>query len=350
MTFPPEKAASAAERMASLPACPGPDGNAAALHLQIQRETRMSALPRILCLAGPTGSGKTAAALHLARALEKKGRRACVINADSRQVYRDFPIITAQPSEEERSVCPHLLYGWLETSRKISAGQWADMALAALKQCLADDCVPMLVGGTGFYLRALLDGIAAIPAVDPAITRRLTEECRARGAAFLHERLRAVDPEYAAKIHPNDSQRNVRALEVWEGTGRTFTWWHRHASAPAPFEVLRLGVGLPLTELEPFLVRRIHLMLEAGAMEEARRALALCPDTQAPGWTGIGCAEAAAHLAGSLNLDACIALWARNTRAYAKRQWTWFRADKRMLWFRPGEHAPLEKAALDFLF
>ena len=114
--------------------------------------------------------------------------------------------------------------------------------------------------------------------------------------------------------------------------------------------MLRLGVGLPLTELEPFLVRRIHLMLEAGAMEEARRALALCPDTQAPGWTGIGCAEAAAHLAGSLNLDACIALWARNTRAYAKRQWTWFRADKRMLWFRPGEHAPLEKAALDFLF
>ena len=309
----------------------------------------MSAPARILCLAGPTGSGKTAAALHLSRALERQGVPSCVVNADSRQVYRDFPVITAQPSEEEKSVCPHLLYGFLETERKISAGQWADMALEALKKSLEEGRVPMLVGGTGFYLRALLDGIAAIPAVDPAISARLSAECREKGAPFLHERLRRVDPEYAAKIHPNDSQRNVRALEVREGTGKTVPWWHTNAPAPAPFAVLRLGVGLPLTELEPFLVRRIDAMLEAGAMEEARRALHVCPDTQAPGWSGIGCAEAAAFLTGRMGLEECTALWAHNTRAYAKRQWTWFRADRRMLWFRPGEHAAMEKAALDFL-
>ncbi len=310
----------------------------------------MSALPRILCIAGPTGSGKTAAALHLARALEKAGRKACVVNADSRQVYRDFPIITAQPSEEEKSVCPHLLYGWLETGCKISAGQWADKALIALKDSLEKGLIPLLVGGTGFYMRALLDGIADIPAVDPAISLRLTEECRDKGAAALHERLLHIDPEYAAKIHPNDSQRNVRALEVWEGTGRTFTWWHKNAPAPAPFEVLRLGVGLPLPELEPFLALRIQAMLKAGALEEARRALDLCPDTDAPGWSGIGCAETAAHLAGRMNLEECVEAWTHNTRAYAKRQWTWFRADRRILWFRPGEHDALEKKALDFLF
>ena len=310
----------------------------------------MNTLPRVLCLVGPTGSGKTAAALHLAAALEKAGRPVSVINADSRQVYRDFPIITAQPTEEETRVCPHKLYGWLETTKKISAGQWADTAESAIRETLSEGRVPVLVGGTGFYLRALLDGIAAIPAVDPAIGKRLTRECEELGAPTLHARLSAIDPEYAAKIHPNDSQRNVRALEVWEGTGKTFTWWHTQATPPAAYNVLRLGIGLPLPELSPFLARRIELMLEAGALEEARRALTRCPDTAAPGWTGIGCAETAAFLEGRLSLPECIELWTRNTRAYAKRQWTWFRADQRIRWFRPGEHASLEASVREFLF
>lgn len=305
--------------------------------------------PQVLCIVGPTGSGKTAAALHLAAALEKAGRPACVINADSRQVYRDFPVITAQPTVEERRVCPHHLYGWLETTRKISAGQWADMARNAIEQALARGLVPMLVGGTGFYLRALLDGIADIPPVDPAITARLTKECETLGAPALHARLAAVDAPYAAKIHPNDSQRNVRALEVWEGTGKTFSWWHAHAPKPLDCDVLRLGVGLPLAELTPFLEGRIRAMLRAGALEEARRALALCPDTAAPGWSGIGCAEIAAHLLGNMSLDECVALWVRNTRAYAKRQWTWFRADARIRWFRPEQTADVTKAAMTFL-
>lgn len=309
----------------------------------------MSALPRALCLVGPTGSGKTAAALHLASMLEKAGRPAAVINADSRQVYRDFPIITAQPSKEERDVCPHKLYGWLETTQKISAGQWADAAEAALRETLTEGRVPILVGGTGFYLRALLDGIAPIPAVDPAIGERLTRECEERGAPALHARLAAVDPEYAARIHPNDSQRNVRALEVWEGTGKTFTWWHNQTPPPAAYDVLRLGIGLPLAELAPFLERRIELMLQAGALDEARRALERCPDTDAPGWTGIGCAETAAFLQGRLTLPECVELWARNTRAYAKRQWTWFRADKRIRWSRPGEYRELEADVREFL-
>ena len=309
----------------------------------------MNQAPGILCLVGPTGSGKTAAALYLAAVLEKAGCPAAVINADSRQVSRDFPVITAQPSKEEMSICPHRLYGWLETTEKISAGQWADMACAAIRETLDEGRIPMLVGGTGFYLRALLDGIAAIPPVDPAITERLTKMCRELGAPALHARLAAIDPDYAAKIHPNDSQRNVRALEVWEGTGKTFSWWHSQTTPPAPWRVLRLGIGLPLPELSPFLEKRIEIMIAQGALDEARRALSLCPDTSAPGWTGIGCAETAAFLKGSISLPECLELWAKNTRAYAKRQWTWFRADKRILWFRPGRNKELESPVKEFL-
>ncbi|MBR6624997.1 MAG: tRNA (adenosine(37)-N6)-dimethylallyltransferase MiaA [Mailhella sp.] len=309
----------------------------------------MSALPRLLCLVGPTGSGKTAAALYLASVLERAGQPVTVINADSRQVYRDFPIITAQPSEEEKAVCPHLLYGWLESTQKISAGQWAEMAESAIQETLAAGRLPMLVGGTGFYLRALLDGITDIPDPDPEVSRRLTEECRTLGAPALHERLKEIDPAYAAKIHPNDSQRNVRALEVWESTGRTFTWWHEQTPPPAPYEVLRAGIGLPLNELTPYLETRIRIMLDMGALQEAKKALRICPDTEAPAWTGIGCAETAAFFRGDLSFAECLERWTHNTRAYAKRQWTWFKADKRILWHRPGEHSAIEKEVRQFL-
>ena len=181
------------------------------------------------------------------------------------------------------------------------------------------------------------------------MSRRLTEECRTLGAPALHERLKEIDPAYAAKIHPNDSQRNVRALEVWESTGRTFTWWHEQTPPPAPYEVLRAGIGLPLNELTPYLETRIRIMLDMGALQEAKKALRICPDTEAPAWTGIGCAETAAFFRGDLSFAECLERWTHNTRAYAKRQWTWFKADKRILWHRPGEHSAIEKEVRQFL-
>jgi len=141
----------------------------------------------------------------------------------------------------------------------------------------------------------------------------------------------------------------VRALEVWESTGRTFSSWHQTTPSPTSLRVLRLGIGLPLPELTPLLATRIRAMLNVGALDEARTALIRCPDTGAPGWSGIGCAELAAHLQGRLSLQECLELWTRNTRAYAKRQWTWFRADKRILWHRPEESAALEVQARAFL-
>lgn len=286
----------------------------------------------VICLAGPTGSGKTAAALALADALNGE-----VINADSRQVYADFPCITAQPTQEERAHCPHHLYGFLPTAQKISAGRWADQAAALARQILDKGKTPLLIGGTGLYFNTLLHGTAQIPPVEAALTQALTARIEAQGPAHLHAHLTLVDPEYAARIHPNDRQRIVRALEVLEATGRPFTWWHKNAmSAPLCTGPL-LVLDAPLTWLEPRLARRLDMMLQNGALEEARAALEICDDDAAPGWSGIGCAEALAFLRGRLNFDECRSLWLRNTRAYAKRQLTWFRARSEAVWLPPED-------------
>ncbi len=292
------------------------------------------------CIFGPTGAGKTAAALALADVLPVS-----VINADSRQVYRDFPLITAQPTAEERAVCPHLLYGYLPSEKKLGAGEWARAAAAAVEREHAGGRVPLLVGGTGLYARALLAGIAPIPEIPAEVSARWQTRLAAEGCPALHAELAAVDPAYAAKIHPNDRQRVARALEVAEATGKPLSWWHARPLPRRKHLALKAGVALPLAELEPLLLRRIDAMLAAGALEEARAAMVRCPDPAAPGWSGIGCAELHRHLSGGLTLEECRALWLKNTRAYAKRQLTWFRADGEMTWFRPEEAGRLR----DFL-
>ena len=300
----------------------------------------MAAPLPVICLAGPTGCGKTAAALALAEALGGE-----VINADSRQVYSDFPLITAQPSPEEQACCPHHLYGFLPTEQKISAGRWADQAVAEAKAVLARGHVPLLVGGTGLYFQGLLHGIAEIPAIDPAITAALTARLAEEGPAALHAELAAKDPAYAARIHPNDRQRIVRALEVLAGTGHTFSWWHEHGMPEPPCAGPLLVLDMELDALTPRLARRIDLMLEQGALDEARAARRRCDDAAAPGWSGIGCAEVLAHLRGELSLEECHRLWLHNTRAYAKRQRTWFRARSEARFFAPQDLDGLLAAA-----
>lgn len=298
-----------------------------------------AALP-VICLAGPTGSGKTAAALAVAEALGGE-----VINADSRQVYADFPRITAQPSPEELAHCPHHLYGFLPTAQKISAGRWAALAQDAARQILSRGKIPLLVGGTGLYFQTLLHGTADIPQVDPALTTALTARLEELGPQAMHTELTRVDPDYAARIHPNDRQRIVRALEVHEATGRPFTWWHKHAMSRPACSGPLLVLDAPLHWLEPRLARRLDMMIAFGAMDEAAQALKNCDDDNAPGWTGIGCAEALAFLRGRLSLDACRDLWLRNTRAYAKRQLTWFRARPEAVWLPPDDVDAVVKAA-----
>ena len=300
----------------------------------------------LLLVAGPTGAGKSRAALALA--LEYNG---AIINMDSRQIYRDFPIITAQPDAEEQRAAPHMLYGFLPCEAKMTAGVYAKLAAEAVAQCRAKGRLPILVGGTGLYIQALLAGIADIPAVPADISRYWQERLRVAGARELHRELARLDPDYAAKIHANDSQRITRALEVCTATGRAFSWWHKQPEAAplASGTVLRLGVGLPLAELTLHLKERIGQMLASGAVEEARRALTHCRDPRAPGWSGIGCAELFSFVHGELGLEQTLDLWLRNTRAYAKRQMTWFKKDTNIHWFSPDDLGAILREAGRFL-
>lgn len=297
-----------------------------------------------ICIAGPTGAGKSAAAALLARELN-----GAIINADSRQLYADFPIITAQPGPEELAQAPHHLYGWLPSVEKISAGRYARLAEEKIAEVAAEGRMPILVGGTGLYFQALLEGMADIPPVPSDIHAAWQERCALEGSAALHSILLEKDPVYAAKIHPNDKQRVTRALEVIEASGRPFSWWHAKRTPARPREALLLGVSLPLAELEPLLDRRIDLMLEAGAVAEAKQALRNCPERGAPGWSGIGCAELGRWLAGEISFAECRELWLRNTRAYAKRQLTWFKARPGFAWFRPGQTGEMLQAARERL-
>ena len=287
---------------------------------------------KVLCVLGPTGTGKTEASLALAEAYG-----GAAVNFDSRQVYRGIPVTTAQPTPEEQSRCPHLLYGFLACQETVSAGIYADMAAQAVRDVLSRGMTPILVGGTGLYLRALLTGLAPIPGVPQDIRTRIDAGWDERGGQALHDDLDKIDPVYAAKVHANDRQRVTRALEVFAATGRTFTQWHAATVKVLDLPCLKMGIRMEKAVLDRRLARRIDAMLAAGALDEVRAALESCPDPEAPGLTGIGCAELAAHLRGEISLDEARALWLSNTKAYAKRQMTWFKKEPDVRWFGPGE-------------
>ncbi|OEU70679.1 MAG: tRNA (adenosine(37)-N6)-dimethylallyltransferase MiaA [Desulfovibrio sp. S3730MH75] len=291
----------------------------------------MSDRKPVICILGPTGAGKTAASLGLAARFPAR-----VLNFDSRQVYKDFPIITAQPSPAEQAACPHELYGFLPTTEATTVADFVDLANEKIDQT-PTDALPILVGGTGMYLKALTSGLAPIPDIPDEIRVRMRQRVEEEGSAALFADLEKVDPEYAKKTHPNNKQRNVRALEVFEGTGKNFTWWHNREVPPSPYHFLKIGIKLDLDVLTPLLNKRIDIMLKNGAIDEARRAWEICPDESAPGWTGIGCSELLSFIKGDIDIDEAKLLWAKNTRAYAKRQLTWFNREKDIHWFSPDE-------------
>jgi len=298
---------------------------------------------RIICLAGATGTGKTEAALHLAARL-----RGAVVNFDSRQVYRGLAAVTAEPTDREKALCPHYLYGFLPPDRELGAGVFVKKAGAAIRHIVRRGLVPILVGGTGLYLRALLGGLDPIPPVPDEIRRATQKLWDELGPQAMRDRLSEVDPVYAAKIHPNDKQRVVRALEVFQAAGRPFSSFHMAGEGDSPYEPLKLGLRLDLPALTERLDRRIEAMLKAGALEEVRAVMNAYPQG-ARALTGIGCVELAAHLRGELDMDAAKALWLKNTRAYAKRQVTWFKREEDMRWFSPGDHEAMADAAAAFL-
>ena len=289
---------------------------------------------RIVCLLGATGTGKTAAALALAEAFG-----GAVVNVDSRQVYAGVPVLTAQPTDDEQGRCPHFLYGDTPLDVAVCAGDFAKRARFVVASIAGRELLPLLVGGTGLYFRAILGGLAPIPPVPGAVREAVATEYSRLGPAAMHARLAAVDPEYAARISPADRQRVTRALEVHAATGRSFSDWHKLGDPDAPeYDALRIGLAADLETLTPRLARRIEAMCEAGAVDEVRRALERYP-ADVPGLSGIGGPELASHVLGQCSLGEARSAWLVNTRAYAKRQMTWFRKEPDVVWLAPDDHA-----------
>ncbi|MCZ8313630.1 tRNA (adenosine(37)-N6)-dimethylallyltransferase MiaA [Phreatobacter sp.] len=281
------------------------------------------ARPRAVLIAGPTASGKSALALDLARRFG-----GVVINADSMQVYRDLSIITARPSPEEMALAPHRLYGTVDAAENFSVGRWVAAATAEIASAEAAGALPILVGGTGLYFKALREGLSAIPAVATEVRERVRAEAEGVSPADLHARLAAIDPRTAAKLRPSDPQRIIRALEVMAATGRPLAAWQedgREAGFLAGMEVAAVFLSVERSALRQRIDARFLAMMEHGALDEVKRLAARGLDPALPAMRAHGVPGLIAHLKGEASLDEAIARGQKDTRAYAKRQETWFR-------------------------
>jgi tRNA dimethylallyltransferase len=287
-----------------------------------------STLPKVALIAGPTASGKSALALALAEA-----RGGTVINADSAQVYADLRILTARPTAEDEARVPHRLFGHIDGGDAYSAARWAAEARTAIHEAHADGRLPILVGGTGMYLRTLLDGIAPVPEIDPEIRA----EVRALPVSDAHAALGQADPEAAARLHPTDTTRVARALEVVRSTGRPLTAWQSERVGGIGEEIaLAALILLPdRAWLTARTDQRFEAMLDSGAVDEVRALHARTDLTEnAPVRRAIGVREIAGWLAGKIGRDEAAALAQAATRQYAKRQYTWFRRQPPDSWER----------------
>lgn len=290
----------------------------------------MTDLPTVALIAGPTASGKSALALALA---EK--HRGTVINADSMQVYADLRILTARPTRDEEARVPHRLFGHVDGADSYSAARWAVEARAAIAEAHQQGRLPILVGGTGLYLRTLIEGIAPVPEIDPAVRSAV----RALPVAEAHAQLAVADPEAAARLNATDTTRVARALEVVRATGKPLAYWQKQRVGGIAAEIhLAPLILLPDREwLGERIDTRFAEMLEAGR-SEAKALLArtdIPPD--APVLRAIGVPELRALFAGETDVVQAAAAGALATRQYAKRQYTWFRRQPPAGWERTSE-------------
>lgn len=292
--------------------------------------------PPLALIAGPTASGKSDCAVALAQELERRGRdrklRAVVINADASQVYADLAILSARPTEAEMGGIEHRLFGTWDGAQSCSAADWARAARDVIAEVHAQGAVPILVGGTGLYIRTLLDGIAPVPPIDP----QLREAVRALPVAQAYAALQAEDPERARQLQPADSARIARALEVVRSTGHGLAYWQALTSGGIAQSVtLFPAILLPERAwLYPRCDLRFERMVERGAIGEVEALLARGLDPDLPVMRAIGVAELAGVAAGSWAIDEAIARGSQATRNYAKRQFTWLRHQPPTEWTR----------------
>ncbi len=298
----------------------------------------------LVAIVGPTGSGKSALAFALARALSGE-----IVNCDSMQVYRGLDIGTDKPSAEERAAVPHHLFDIVDPDEHFSAGDYVELAEKTIAGISGRGHLPIIVGGTGLYLRALLRGLFAGPARAVELRERLHNRARARGLDYLHKMLRRLDPESASRISPRDAVRIVRALEVYFITGKPIG---RHFREQPPglqsrYRTIIIGLEPPRRQLYERINRRSEEQFRRGLVEEVERLLARgCPPTARPLAT-MNYKHVLAAIEGRISYEQALALTQRDNRRYAKRQMTWFRKEPGVRWLHGfGQEPKIQEQAL----
>ncbi len=304
--------------------------------------------PAFLVIAGPTAVGKTAVALALARRISGE-----IVCADSRTLYRGMDIGTAKPSAAVRASVPHHLIDVADPDHVVTLAEYQQRAAQAFREIRSRGRLPILVGGTGLYIRAIVDHVT-VPPVPPDwdLRARLEEVERLEGAGTLHRRLGEVDPASASRIHPRNIRRIIRALEVHTRGGAAIstlqpqvgpTGWVPPREAPDP--VVMVALTMDRDRLYGRIDRRIDEQLARGLVDEVRALLASGYARTLPAMQGLGYKEIAAYVDGAVTLAEAVVRFRRNARRYARRQWTWFRADPRYRWLESNDHPPEAVAA-----
>lgn len=300
---------------------------------------------KIVVICGPTASGKSELAVRLARELDGE-----IVNADSMQIYRGMNIGTAKPTLEERGGIVHHLLDIAEPDRLFSAADFLEAATRAISDITTRDKRPIVVGGTGLYIRALLHGLVDSPSGAEEIRPQLREEARQRGNLAMLDELRLVDPELAESIHPNNLVRIIRALEVYRLTGVPLSRYQReHGFARRRYHSLQIGIQVERQELYRRIEERVDRMVETGLADEVRGLLKAGYGPELKAMRSIGYREICDWLAGEQSLEEAVALIKRNSRRYAKRQMTWFNADSSIIWLEyPKNFATILRNCIDF--
>jgi tRNA dimethylallyltransferase len=302
--------------------------------------------PKLVVVLGPTAVGKSDVALELAMHLDGE-----IVNADSQQVYRGMNIGTAKPSIELREKVPHHVIDVADPDEEFNVARYRELASSSIHDIRQRGKHAIVCGGTGLYIKALTRGLFSGPAQDPSVRAALSREVEGHGLRSLYERLEQIDPAAMSWIHPNDRQRIIRALEVYELTGKPMSEWQRgHAFGEVPFITLKVGLDRHRAELYDLINQRCDQMIEAGFVDEVRSLLQQGYSLDLKPLRSVGYKQLASFLMGRLSLEEAVFMMKRDTRRLAKRQLTWFRSGGEIYWFHPdGDRTKIRHLVQGFL-
>lgn len=280
----------------------------------------------LICIVGPTAIGKTSLSIDIARAFS-----ADILSADSRQFYKEMKIGTAAPSTEELNAAPHHFIHHISIDEDYSVGDYEREALAKTEELFLENPVLVLVGGSGLYVKSLLEGLDNFPEINPNIRQELNEQLETEGLSKLQQQLNWVDPEYYKQVDIENPHRVIRALEVSLGTGKPFSSFLNQPRKKRDFNIIKLGLTAPREKIYDRINKRVDLMMEEGLLEEAKN---LIPYKNLNALNTVGYKEIFEHLEGKCTLEEAVEEIKKNTRRFAKRQLTWFKKEKDITWFQ----------------